>query len=316
MSIEHVGDAQAGGDEPGEPGAGADAGPRGPWRDYRAALDEVGFRPSRRLGQNFLLDDNVVRAIVREAGVEPGDLVLEVGPGVGFLTRALLDAGARVVAVEIDRRLFEIVLRLHGAHPALKLLRADVLASKHTLAPEVLAELPASSAWRLVANLPYSISGPFLAALDDLDHPPGTMTVLVQREVAERIAAGAGTSAYGTLSARLQASFVARVGRPVPPHLFWPRPEVESSLVHLVRRPDAPPRAERLALAALLAALFPRRRQVLRRVLGDVLGDKAAALAALEQAGLDPGLRVEAVGPDALLGLSRLLALPPRSSRA
>jgi 16S rRNA (adenine1518-N6/adenine1519-N6)-dimethyltransferase len=284
-------------------------GRRGPFSEYRALLEAVGFHPSRRLGQNFLLDENVVQAIVREAGVTAGELVLEIGAGIGFLTRALLDAGARVVAVEIDRRLHGIVAEELGAHPSLTLVRADVLAGKHQLAPEVACELPQGGEWRVVSNLPYQVSGPVLAVLEALPNPPCSMTVLVQREVAERIVAAAGSEAWGALSARLQAAYGARILRHVPPQLFWPRPKVDSSVVHLEVRRDAPTRAERAALGSLLRSLFPRRRQVLRRVVGDLAGDRQLAEAALLAAGLDPALRVELLEVQQLLTLARELTL-------
>lgn len=302
-----------------EPDPGADErdvrrfGSRGPWGTYRAALDAAGFHPSRRLGQNFLLDENVVRAIVRDAGVREGQRVLEVGAGVGFLTRALLDAGARVLAVEVDRRLFEIVRGMLGEHPHLTLVRADALASKHELSSEVLRWLPASGEWSVVSNLPYAISGPLLAVLEALPNPPVALTVLVQREVALRIAAAPGTGSWGALSARLQASYSSRVVRAVPAQLFWPRPKVESAVVRLERRPDAPGEGERRALAELSRALFPRRRQVLRRVLGDHLGGPGEAERVLGRAGLDPTRRVETLGVAELRALAEALQ-PPRGT--
>ena len=284
-----------------------DIGSRGPWSEYRAALDAAGFHPSKRLGQNFLLDENVVRAIVRESGVEPGERVLEIGAGVGFLTRALLDAGTRVLAIEIDRRLYDIVHELLGAQPTLTLIRTDVLAGKHALAPEVQAALPSAGPWSVVSNLPYQVTGPVLAVLEALPNPPRAMTVLVQREVAERIVAAPGSDAWGALSARLQAAYTARILRHVPPQLFWPKPKVESSVVRLEARADAPSIADRAALAAFLRAAFPRRRQVLRRVARDLAPEPGVADAALQAAGLEPTRRVEGLQVVELLALAREL---------
>lgn len=293
----------AGDEEPPEEGPAG----RGPWQHYRARLEAAGFHPSKRLGQNFLLDENVVRAIVRDSGLRAEESVLEVGAGLGFLTRALLETGARVLAVEVDRRLAEIVSEELGHEPRLELVRADVLAAKHRLAPEVLERLPRAGTWRLVSNLPYQVSGPLLAVLEALPWPPASMTVLVQREVAERIAAAPGSDAWGALSARLQAAYGARILRPVPASLFRPRPRVESAVVHLDRRADAPSAPERGELARLLGALFPRRRQVLRRVLGEFLGAAGPAEAALARAGLEPTRRVESLGVGEWLALVRAL---------
>jgi hypothetical protein len=142
---------------------------RPPWQHFQRLLEQAGFRPSRRLGQNFLLDENMLQAIARDARIAPGETVLEVGPGLGFLTRHLLDCGAHLVCIEIDARVLAIAkswidgpLWLHG----------DVLAGKHELAHAVAGALPPSSAWQLVSNLPYSVSAPVLGVLADLEHAP------------------------------------------------------------------------------------------------------------------------------------------------
>jgi len=281
---------------------GADSN-RAPWSRWKARLEALGFRPSRRLGQNFLLDENVARAIVRDAGVSEGDFVLEVGPGLGFLTGPLLDAGARVLAVEIDGRLAEVLRETLADRPNFELVHADALDGKHSLAAAVLERLPKSEPWRLVANLPYSVSAPLVAVLAGLEHPPEAMTALVQLEVAERFAASPGTSDWGPISARLQAAYEVTTGRPVGAGLFWPRPKVESALAHLSRRPDGPSRAELEELSQLVGTLFQRRRQTLERVLGERLGDRAQARSALAAVGVDPGRRAET------LSLAELLAL-------
>ncbi|MBI5361998.1 MAG: ribosomal RNA small subunit methyltransferase A [Planctomycetes bacterium] len=273
------------------------------WTDVRAVLEARGFRPARRFGQNFLLDENMVRAIVRDAALGPEDRVLEVGPGCGFLTLHLARAARSVVAVEIDPRLLEVARELCADCANVRWVLADVLASKHALEPRVAAELPRVEPWKLVANLPYSVSAPLLAVLAGLAHPPATMTVLVQKEVAERIAARPGTPDWGPLSIRLQLDYTARLVRAVPAALFWPRPEVESTVVELVRQPAALAPEEKAELQALVTRLFQRRRQALGRVLSEDVG-RAAALQAIERAGLQPGDRAEDLGLDALTQLS------------
>lgn len=246
------------------------------WSHFQGELERRGFRPSRRFGQNFLLDENMLHAIARDAELAPGACVLEVGPGLGFLTRHLLLAGARVVCVEIDARLLEIAREWLGGERGPTWVHADVLDGKHALAPAVLAELPAVGEWHLVSNLPYSAAAPLLAVLADLPNPPRSMTVLVQREVADRIVAAPGSGDWGLLSLALQGDYQARRVRDVPPQLFWPRPEVDSSVVRLVRRSDPLAPALRRELQELAARLFQRRRQTLGRVLGEVWGRERA----------------------------------------
>ncbi|MFT5151880.1 MAG: 16S rRNA (adenine1518-N6/adenine1519-N6)-dimethyltransferase, partial [Planctomycetota bacterium] len=139
--------------------------PRPPWSAFKAALADVGFHPSRRLGQNFLLDENVVRAIAHAADLRAGEPVLEVGPGCGFLSVHLAHSGAKLLAVEIDPRLADVARSFLEPYSDVTLIECDVLAGKHKLAPEVEAALPADGEWQLVANLPYSISGPLLALM-------------------------------------------------------------------------------------------------------------------------------------------------------
>jgi 16S rRNA (adenine1518-N6/adenine1519-N6)-dimethyltransferase len=275
------------------------------WSAFRSALEARGFRPSRRLGQNFLLDENMLRAIVRDAGVSSGDTVLEVGPGCGTLSLHLLRAGVDLIAVEIDPRLAEIARELLAGETHLRLIVADVLAGKHAIEPAVLAVLPAKSPWHLVANLPYSVSGPLLASLAELSNPPASMTVLVQREVAQRIAAQPGTSAWGPLSIRLQLAYEPSLVRNVAPALFWPRPEVESTVVRLALRADRMDPFERAALSKLVDALFQRRRQSLLRVLSTIAGSRAAGEEWIGAAGMDPSVRAEDLELDRLRALAR-----------
>lgn len=289
------------------------------WSEAKARLSALGFRPSRRLGQNFLLDDNLARALVRDAQVTAGDFVLEVGPGLGFLTGPLLDTGAEVLAVEIDGRLFELLRDSLGAAQRLSLIHADALARKHELAPEVLQRLPESGPWHLVANLPYSVSAPLLVVLSELPNPPSSMSVLVQLEVAERVCAAAGSADWGPLSAKLQAAYEVRLGREVGAGLFWPRPKIQSAVAHLSLRPEAASpegRAARRELSELIAGLFQRRRQVLARVLGDLAGNRGGADELLESLGLDPGTRAETLDLATLTELanSSLWRERPRNS--
>jgi 16S rRNA (adenine1518-N6/adenine1519-N6)-dimethyltransferase len=262
------------------------------WSSWQVRLRAVGFHPSKRLGQNFLLDPNLLEAIARDAAVGPGDQVIEVGTGLGFLTRALLATGAEVTSVEVDHRLHELVSEDLAQVKGLKLVRADALSGKHSLSDELLSAIP-EGGWHLVGNLPYSVSGPLLAECALTETPPESMTVLIQKEMAERVNAGVGEPGWGLLGMRLQLSYKVRQLRTLGGAHFRPRPKVESSLIRLERRDDAPPRTVQAAVVRLSSALFSRRRQVVRRVLGDVMGDKEAALALLAEVEVSQETRVE-----------------------
>ncbi len=280
---------------------------RPPWSEFKSALDAAGFRPSRRLGQNFLLDENVARAIVTDAGVAPGDQVLEVGPGLGFLSVHLAHAGVKLNCIEVDSRLASIAAEFLRPYPDAQVILGDALEGKHALGPELLAQIPAEGDWHLVANLPYSISGPVLALIANHPNPPRSLSVLVQNEVAERLSASGGSPQFGPLSVAVQLAFQMRAGRRVSPGAFSPRPKVESRLVHGELRSPLLPQRARVEIRDLAAGLLQRRRQVLRRVLGDHVGDRETAFAHLKQAGLDPGLRVGAVTLEGWEALAREL---------
>lgn len=275
------------------------------WSAFRAELEAQGFRPSKRLGQNFLRDPNLARAIVADADLEPGERVLEVGPGPGILTAALLERGARVLAVEIDARLVAVARAVLGEPEGLELLHADALLGKHALAPALLERLPSTGPWQVVSNLPYSAGTPLVVLLARLAAPPRRMTVLIQTELARRMAAEPGGADYGALSVRLQARYAVTALRDVGPALFWPRPAVQSRLVRLERLGAGEPDAEDLrALDALVGQCFQGRRKTLRRLLADLAGERGQAL--LASAGLDGDLRPEAVGVEGFLALARL----------
>lgn len=281
--------------------------PRPPWAHFREALDSVGFHPSRRLGQNFLLDENAARAIARDAAVGQGDLVLEVGPGCGFLSVHLAHAGVRLLAVEVDERLAPIAARFLEPYPAGEVLLGDVLAGKRQLNPMVEERLPESGPWHLVSNLPYAIAAPLLALVARRSNPPASFTVLVQREVGERLVAAPGTRAWGPLSVAIQTALAPRILRQLGPSLFWPRPKVDSALVRAeVLRPLAP-HSERERCTSLAARLLRHRRQGLVRVLGDLLGNRDEALVHLADLSLDPRGRAECLDLEQLRRLASRL---------
>ncbi|WP_219416255.1 16S rRNA (adenine(1518)-N(6)/adenine(1519)-N(6))-dimethyltransferase RsmA [Pseudonocardia nigra] len=248
------------------------------------------MRPTKRLGQNFVHDPNTVRRIVRAAELAAEDVVLEVGPGLGSLTLALLPAVRAVHAVEIDPVLAD---RL----PATAAERAPALADRLTVtAADALrvraADLPGPAPTAIVANLPYNVGVPVVLHL--LAELPGLRRglVMVQSEVAERLAATPGSKVYGVPSAKLAWFAAARRAGPVPRAVFWPVPNVDSGLLAFDRRepPPGPPRKE---VFAVIDAAFAQRRKALRSALSGWAGSPAAAEEALRAAGVDPLARAE-----------------------
>lgn len=247
--------------------------------ELRELLEAHGLSPRQIYGQNFLIDPALLKAIPQDAGVQAGERVLEVGPGAGALTAELLAAGALVLAVEIDAGLVRLLQERFDkalASGQLTLLHADVLAGEESFHPEVEAWWQAGPAPRVVANLPYAISGPFLARL--AARPLAGACLLLQREVAEKAAGKADT---GPLPVRLGQHFEARVGRRLPAQVFWPRPQVDSAFLHLEPRLDRPSAAFDQALRALLRAGFAQRRKRVLGVLGKSFPEGAAALRAV-----------------------------------
>ncbi|MDE3064535.1 MAG: 16S rRNA (adenine(1518)-N(6)/adenine(1519)-N(6))-dimethyltransferase RsmA [Acidobacteriota bacterium] len=251
--------------------------------ELSAILSAHGLSPSRALGQNFVVDPNTVRRIARLARVGAGDLVLEIGAGLGSLTLALVETGASVEALEVDRHLLaplREVLEPHGV----RVHHADALAAPYD---EILAGRRAV----VVANLPYNVATPVVLHLLETVPLVTRMLVMVQREVAERLAASAGDEAYGAVSLRVQYFADARVVGRVPASVFVPRPRVESALVEVVRREAVrvdPDLVSEEALFEVIRTSFAHRRKMLRRSLA-----QWASEGVFERAGVDPTARPE-----------------------
>jgi 16S rRNA (adenine1518-N6/adenine1519-N6)-dimethyltransferase len=257
--------------------------------EIRELAERLEVRPTKQWGQNFVVDPNTVRKIVRVAGVGPDDTVVEVGPGLGSLTLALLPVVAHVTAVEVDPRLAgeleATVARLQpqNAHK-LRLVAADAL---------TVTKLPKPQPTALVANLPYNISVPVV--LSFLEHFPTLerVLVMVQLEVAERLAAKPGSKVYGVPSVKAawyaDVELAGKVGR----NVFWPAPNVDSGLVSFIRRPPPQTTASREEVFRCIDAAFLQRRKSLRQALAPWAGSPAAAEAALVAAGVDPKARGE-----------------------
>lgn len=269
-------------------------------RDVRRLLDAHGVHPRKALGQNFVVDPNTVRKVVRDAGVRPGELVCEIGPGVGSLTLALRAAGARVVAVEVDARLVAAVREATAGDAGVEVVHADALVRD-------LGALVGGGPALLVANLPYNVATPIvLRALDAGAF--ARLHVMVQREVGERWAAGAGDPSYGAVSVKLAAYADVELAGTVSRAAFFPVPNVDSVTVRLrPRRWDRP--VARARVLALVTAGFAQRRKRLRNALGGA-HPPAAVEDALQAAGLAPGARAEELDLDAWVRLTQAIGTP------
>lgn len=249
----------------------------------------LGLRPTKRRGQNFVVDPNTVRRIVRLADLRPTDTVVEVGPGLGSLTLALLEHVRQVAAIEIDPLLATQL-------PATVAERAPTVRERLTVVPADalhVTRLPDPQPTAFVANLPYNVAVPvvlsFLARFPTIERT----LVMVQLEVAERLAAGPGSTAYGVPSVKAAWWAHARLVGRVPRAVFWPTPNVDSGLVSLVRRPPPPSSATREEVFACVEAAFSQRRKTLRAALASWAGGPDAAAATLRAAGVDPSARGE-----------------------
>ena len=273
--------------------------------EIRELAAHAGVRPTKTLGQNFVLDAGTVRKIVRQAGVAPGETVVEVGPGLGSLTLGLLEAEADVVAVEIDPVLARLLPVTVAAHvPGLAVDPGpgapDELVGhgpgQGRLADALdLTALPGAQPTALVANLPYNVSVPVLLSFLERFDSLGRALVMVQAEVADRLAAPPGSRTYGVPSVKAAWYAAARRTATVGRAVFWPVPNVDSALVRLDRREPPETSASRRAVFAVVDAAFGQRRKTLRQALAALAGSPAAAEDALRAAGVDPGARGEAV---------------------
>jgi 16S rRNA (adenine1518-N6/adenine1519-N6)-dimethyltransferase len=276
--------------------------------EIRRLAESIGLRPTKTRGQNFVIDGGTVRRIVRVAGVDARDVVLEVGPGLGSLTLALLPAVSRVVAVEIDERLAALLpqtVRAHAPDAADKLtvVRADALR---------LSDVPGPRPTAIVANLPYNVAVPVLLHLLARLESVRRVLVMVQLEVAQRLAAKPGEQAYGVPSVKARWYGDVRLAGTIGRQVFWPAPRIDSGLVSLDRRDPPATSAPREEVFDLVDAAFRQRRKTLRAALAEWAGSAAAAEDALRRAGVDPGRRGETLDVEDFL---RIAEQRPSGSR-
>lgn len=283
--------------------------------EVRELAERLDVTPTKKLGQNFVIDPNTVRKIVRLAGVEAGDRVVEVGPGLGSLTLGLTEIGASVTAIEIDHRLAaELPNTVAAMQPEaaaegrLRVVRADAL-------DVTLGQLTDPDTWlapeRLVANLPYNVSVPILMHLLELLPELRSGLVMVQAEVGHRIAAAPGSKEYGAPSAKAAWYGQWHIAGTVSRRIFWPVPGVDSNLVAFTRSEHRMgTEAERRATFELVNSAFAGRRKMLRQSLQGVLGiptSAEAASVAIARAGIDPTLRAEQLDIGQFLSIARVM---------
>ena len=269
--------------------------------DVRDLAGRLDLRPAKRLGQNFVVDPGTVQRITALAGLRPDDVVLEVGPGFGSLTLPLLAAARRVIAVEVDPVLAAELPRTVAD-------RAPDLAGRLTVVTADAARIaeipgPGDPPSVLVANLPYNVAVPVVLHLLATVSTLRGGLVMVQAEVADRMVAGPGSRVYGIPSVKLAWFATARRAGSVPRSVFWPVPRVDSGLVAFARHPE-PDGAGREEVFAVVDAAFAQRRKTLRAALAGWAGSPAAAEQVLREAGLDPGLRGEALGVDGFTAIA------------
>ena len=257
--------------------------------EIREIAERIGVRPTKKLGQNFVVDANTCRKIVKSADVGPQDIALEIGPGLGSLTLAMLESAKSVIAIEIDDRLateLPATADRHGFDSAkLTIINADAMA---------ISELPENPTV-LVANLPYYVSVPVLLRFLELFPTLRSGIVMVQSEVADRLVAKPNSKTYGSPSVKAAWWADLTSAGTVSRSIFWPVPNVDSSLVRFVRHPNAGDEVLRKTTFKIIDAAFAQRRKMMRAALSDICGGSAEASAVIEASGVDPTIRGEAL---------------------
>ena len=276
-------------------------------------FEEAGISPNHKLGQNFLMDQNLLKLVVRSADIQPTDIILEVGTGTGGLTVQMAPKAKHVITVELDQQLFQLAGEELFTCDNVTMLNMDILKNKNRLNPEVMNTIQAireqnpESDLKLVANLPYSVASPIMTNLLGLQDPPKSMTVLIQKEVGERMMAEPGTKDYGALSLWCQCQADVEIVRIIPPGVFFPPPKVYSAIVHLEYRPEKRARIKELERwHDFIRAMFFHRRKFLRSELiscfKNVL-EKSDVDVILEKMNLTPETRAEQLDLETMMAL-------------
>jgi 16S rRNA (adenine1518-N6/adenine1519-N6)-dimethyltransferase len=265
-----------------------------------AVLEEKNIRPGRKFGQNFMIDNNLLEYIARNADIREGDCILEIGPGCGALTRKLLKYRPKLAAIEIDKRIVEY-LRENLHSPDLTLIQGDACRLDFFSTVQNL-KCPEERRrnWKCVANLPYSASTPFTARILECPLPPAGMLFILQKETGLRFAAAPGTKNYGALSVRVQAVFDVQLLRSIPPDVFFPAPDVESALVRFTRKKEYPSPEKIRLLTETVKTAFSQRRKKLINTFAPVYG-REKSLKVLASLGISADVRPEELSPSDFL---------------
>lgn len=274
-------------------------------REVMALLEKHGLQPRKQLGQNFLIDGNIVRKITAAVGVEEGDAVIEVGPGVGALTAALARSGANLLALEVDRNLVILLEDLFKLWPGVRIIRQDVLKVNWN---ELIGRYFApAAAVKLVSNLPYIISGPFMYALFKADFPFETAVLMFQKEVAQRLVANPGDSDYGGLSVLSRYYAEGKVLFNVSNNVFWPRPKVGSAVLRLQPRHRMLNKDEEKLFWYLVQGVFQQRRKTIFNNMVRIFpGFRLQMDGLLREASIDPAIRPEQLTVEQFAILTRI----------
>lgn len=273
-----------------------------------AVLQKYGFNFQKKFGQNFLIDTNVLDKIISSAEITKDDCVLEIGPGIGTMTQYLAESAREVVAVEIDKALIPILEDTLSAYDNVTVINEDILKVDINA---IVQERNGGRPIKVVANLPYYITTPIIMGLFEQHVPLKSITIMVQKEVADRMQVGPGTKDYGALSLAVQYYAKPKIVANVPPNCFIPRPNVGSAVIRLTRYAEPPVKVDdEHKMFALIRASFNQRRKTLVNGLGNAAGlsvTKDQVAAALEKMGLSPTIRGEALTLEQFAELSNLL---------
>lgn len=273
-----------------------------------AVLQKYGFNFQKKFGQNFLIDTNVLDKIISSAEITKDDCVLEIGPGIGTMTQYLAEAAREVIAVEIDKALIPILADTLSAYDNVTVINEDILKVDINA---IVQEKNGGRPIKVVANLPYYITTPIIMGLFEQHVPLKSITIMVQKEVADRMQVGPGTKDYGALSLAVQYYASPKIVANVPPNCFIPRPNVGSAVIRLTRYEQPPVQVDdEHKMFALIRASFNQRRKTLVNGLGNAAGlsvTKDQVAAALEKMGLSPTIRGEALTLEQFAELSNLL---------